>query len=216
MNIAYYRVSTTEQGESGLGLQAQRSAVERFLGVAPDYSFTEIESGKEAQRPELKAAIAKVLETGGRLVVAKLDRLARNVHFVSTLLEAGVEFVAVDIPTANKMTIHILAAVAEAEAEAISARTKAALAAAKENGKQLGSRNANNLKALNSSIKWTEETKTRIFESRYGQIAPWIKTLRQKGASFQDIADTLNAQGHKTSRGKLFRATTVKRIAERA
>lgn len=216
MNIAYYRVSTTEQGESGLGLQAQRSAVTRFLGAAPNEEFTEIESGKEAQRPQLKAAIARVLETGGRLVVAKLDRLARNVHFVSTLLETGVEFVAVDIPTANKMTIHILAAVAEAEAEAISARTKAALAAAKENGKQLGSRNPNNLKALNASTKWTEETKQRVFEARYGQVAPWIKTLRQKGASFQEIADTLNAHGYKTSRGKLFWAATVKRIADKA
>lgn len=215
MNVAYYRVSTDHQGESGLGLHAQRTAVTRFLGAAPDHEFTEIESGKDARRPELHRAIAKVKEVGGRLVVAKLDRLARNVHFVSTLMEAGVEFVAVDIPTANKMTIHILAAVAEAEAEAIAVRTRAALEAAKERGAQLGARNPNNFAALRTAKRWSPEVSQRLFEQRHGQIAPWAKCLRDKGATFQEIADVLNQNGHRTPRGKEFKPTTVKRIVEK-
>src|SRR3954466_11391511 len=135
--VAYYRVSTAKQGASGLGLEAQREAVAGYLNggnwqLAAE--FTEVESGRKNDRPELAKALAMCRRIGATLIIAKLDRLARNVAFVSNLMESGVEFVAADFPQANRLTIHILAAVAEHEREMISARTKAALAAAKARG----------------------------------------------------------------------------------
>ena len=132
--VAYFRVSTDRQGKSGLGLDAQREAVMSYLNggrwtlVA---EFTEVESGKHADRPQLAAAITVCKRQKAKLVIAKLDRLSRNLAFIATLMESGVEFVAVDNPHMNKLTVHILAAVAEHEREMISERTKAALAAAK-------------------------------------------------------------------------------------
>ncbi len=124
-HVAYYRVSTARQGASGLGLEAQQAAVRGFLGEdwPPIAEFVEVESGKREDRPKLAEALAYCHKHGCRLVIAKLDRLARNVHFVSGLMRAGVPFIACDIPNANNLTIHILAAVAEDEARAISART---------------------------------------------------------------------------------------------
>jgi DNA invertase Pin-like site-specific DNA recombinase len=139
--VAYYRVSTDRQGRSGLGLEAQQKAVMDYLnGGAWELvgEFIEVESGKRSDRPELARAIDACRKHKARLVIAKLDRLSRNLAFVATLMESGVEFLAVDNPHANKLTIHILAAVAEHEREAISERTKAALAAAKARGKRLG------------------------------------------------------------------------------
>lgn len=127
--VAYFRVSTQRQGQSGLGLEGQQAAVAAFC--EPLESFTEVESGKRSDRPELARAIAACKRLGATLVIAKLDRLARNVHFVSGLMESGVEFIACDNPNANRLTVHILAAVAEDEARRISERTKAALAAAR-------------------------------------------------------------------------------------
>jgi DNA invertase Pin-like site-specific DNA recombinase len=139
--IAYYRVSTVRQGQSGLGLDAQREAVSRFLASQhagseqPVAEFTEIESGKRSRnRPQLLAALAQCPKLKATLVIAKLDRLARNVHFISGLMETNVEFVAVGMPQANKLTVHIMAAMAEYEAQAISQRTKAALEAARVRG----------------------------------------------------------------------------------
>src|SRR5579862_7716530 len=132
--IAYYRVSTEKQGQSGLGLDAQRKAVADYLNGgqwALLAEYTEVESGKRADRPQLLAALAHAKATGATLIVAKLDRLSRNVAFIAALMESGVEFTAADMPMANRLTVHVLAAVAEHEREAISARTKAALAAAK-------------------------------------------------------------------------------------
>src|SRR4051795_3734033 len=139
--VAYYRVSTQKQGASGLGLEAQREAVAGHLDggnwqLAAE--FTEIESGRKNDRPELAKALATCRRIGATLIIAKLDRLARNVAFVSNLMESGVEFVAVAFPTANRLTIHILAAVAEHEAAMTSTRTKAALAAAKARGTRFG------------------------------------------------------------------------------
>src|SRR5437016_11437517 len=137
--IAYFRVSTARQGRSGLGLEAQRQAVRTHLnGVKPLSEFTEVESGRRSDRPKLTEALAACRVHKATLVIAKLDRLARNVAFVSNLMDAGVEFEAVDFPQANRLTIHILAAVAEHEARMISERTRAALAAAKVRGKSLG------------------------------------------------------------------------------
>src|SRR6266550_4520689 len=139
--VAYYRVSTDAQGRSGLGLEAQREAVARHVGGASGRiiaEFEEIESGKKNDRPKIAAAISTSRLKRATLVIAKLDRLARNVAFVSNLMESGVDFVACDNPHATRLTIHILAAVAEHEREMISERTKAALAAAKARGVKLG------------------------------------------------------------------------------
>jgi DNA invertase Pin-like site-specific DNA recombinase len=141
--IAYFRVSTDRQGKSGLGLEAQREAVLNYLNggswtmVA---EFTEVESGKHADRPQLAAALAACKKRKAKLVIAKLDRLSRNLAFIATLMDSGVEFVAVDNPHANKLTIHILAAVAQHEREMIAQRTREALAAAKARGVKLAIR----------------------------------------------------------------------------
>jgi len=138
--IVYLRVSTDKQGVFGLGMDAQREAVRRYVQnhghILAEY--VEVESGKKSDRPQLTAALAECRKNRATLVIAKLDRLARNVHSISGLMNSDVEFVAVDMPTANRLTIHILAAVAEHEREMISERTKAALAAAKARGVKLG------------------------------------------------------------------------------
>ena len=137
--IAYLRVSTTRQGESGLGLDAQVAMITRHVGSGTLIkTFTEVESGKRCDRPQIAAALAMCKETGATLVVAKIDRLSRDLAFIANLMKAGVDFVACDMPHANRLTLHILAAVAEDEAVRISERTKAALAAAKARGVVLG------------------------------------------------------------------------------
>ena len=132
--VAYYRVSTARQGRSGLGLEAQKKAVTDFLNGGSwqlTSEFVEVESGKSDDRPELEQALAMCDLSGATLVVAKLDRLSRNLAFLAKLQESGAKFVAADMPEANELTIHIMAAVAQAERKAISLRTKEALAAAK-------------------------------------------------------------------------------------
>ncbi len=138
--VAYYRVSTRRQGDSGLGLEAQKAAIQAFIAGrgAIVAEFTEVESGKLATRPQLDAALLAAKRAKATLVIAKLDRLARNVAFIAALLEKHVPFVACDMPEANEFMLHVMAAVAQHEARAISERTKAALAAAKRRGVRLG------------------------------------------------------------------------------
>src|SRR4051794_11368148 len=139
--VAYYRVSTAKQSASGLGLEAQREAIGRFLDAGRAdvmAEFTEIESGKRTDRPELARAIQACRVYGARLVIAKLDRLSRDAHFLLGLEKAGVDFVAADMPNANRLTVGIMAMVAEEERRMISARTKPALSAAKARGVVLG------------------------------------------------------------------------------
>jgi len=141
--VTYLRVSTDAQGRSGLGLEAQRAAVAQHVATTGGRivaEFVEVESGRKKDRPQLAAALEACRQQRAVLLLAKLDRLARNVAFVSGLMESGVEFIAADMPTVNRLTVHILAAVAEEEARMISARTKAALAAAKARGVVLGGR----------------------------------------------------------------------------
>jgi len=223
----YHRVSTKKQGESGLGLDAQRSAVENYCranGLTVSKTFTEIESGKRSDRPQLAAALAHCKRTGAKLIVAKLDRLARNVAFLSKLMESGVEFVAVDNPSANRLTIHILSAVAEAEAAAISARTKAALTAAKARGTLLGSArpghwNKNNAKArldgLAAACKVTARLKHERALAAVADLLPIMRQGRQDGQTFQAVADKLNADGHTTSRGNAWTAVGVIQVLRR-
>jgi DNA invertase Pin-like site-specific DNA recombinase len=146
--VAYYRVSTDRQGRSGLGLEAQQKAVRDYLdGGSWDLvgELTEVETGRANDRPELTKALALCRKHKAKLVIAKLDRLSRNLAFIATLTDSAVEFVAVDNPHANKLTIHILAAVAQHEREMIAARTKAALQAAKRRGRVLGRNATENL-----------------------------------------------------------------------
>jgi DNA invertase Pin-like site-specific DNA recombinase len=214
--VAYYRVSTKAQGLSGLGLEAQEAAVRQHLGQGRELlgNYTDIESGtrKGNQRPELAKAIARCRREKATLLIAKLDRLARNVHFVTGLMETGVEFIAADMPQANKLTIHIIAAVAEAEAEAISARTKAALAAAKARGTRLGK--PENL--TEAALRAGAMARRRNAIDYYGRVVHLVAILRGRGESLRAIARHLNELGEVTSSGAAFRPGTVHRILARA
>ena len=201
--VAYYRVSTDRQGKSGLGLEAQRKAVIDHLngnGTRVLAEYTEVESGKRTSRPELIKALAACKEHKATLVIAKLDRLARNVHFVSGLMESGVEFMAVDMPQANRLTVHILAAVAEHEREMISQRTKVALAAAKARGVKLGRAKENRAEA-------------RSFAR---SLKPVIKKLASEGiTSVRKVSEALNERGIETPRGGRWHPTGVARLLAR-
>jgi DNA invertase Pin-like site-specific DNA recombinase len=225
--VAYFRVSTKKQGESGLGLEGQQAAVEAHARQArvPIISrYVEVETGKRSDRPELAKALAHARRSKATLVVAKLDRLARNVAFTSALMRSGVDFTACDNPHANKLTIHILAAVAEDEAERISQRTKAALAAAKARGKLLGSarpghwqgREAARLAGLEKARAAATTTIREKAAVAYADLTPLLTELRGKGLPLQAIADELNGQGHTTRRGKPWNPVQVARVLERA
>ena len=186
--IAYYRVSTDRQGRSGLGLEAQRDAVEDFIvsrGWKLSGEFTEIESGKRRDRPELAEAIAEAKRIKGKLVIAKLDRLARNVHFISGLMETGVDFVAVDMPTADRFMLHVYAAMAEEEGRRISQRTRAALAAAKARGVELG---------LNGKV--LAERQKVDAETFAVSLLPIIQEIRKDGhRTVRSVTAALNERG---------------------
>jgi DNA invertase Pin-like site-specific DNA recombinase len=201
--VTYYRVSTDRQGQSALGLDAQRAAVAAYVAGRGDLvaEFTEVESGRRNDRPELHRALDLCREKRAILVIAKLDRLARSVAFISNLMDSGVEFVAVDMPSANRLTLHILAAVAEHEREMISQRTKAALAAAKARGIKLGNPRPDMARA---GAIWTEQSA----RFRAG-IAPLVASLRTEGLSLRRIAGELNARNIRTMRGRKWQAATV-------
>ena len=225
--IAYYRVSTKQQGDSGLGLEAQKAAVEAYAknaGAKILASYREVETGKRADRPELIKALAHARRSKATLVVAKLDRLARNVAFLSALMRSGADFVCCDNPHANKLTIHILAAVAEDEAERISARTKAALQAAKARGARLGSarpghwkgREAMRLTGLARGREIAAKVVSQAAREAYADLAPMMKEWRAEGLTLDGIAGKLNADGHTTRRGKQWNAVQVRRVLTRA
>ena len=208
--VAYYRVSTDRQGRSGLGLDAQRQAVAQFVGAGQlAGEFTEIESGKRHNnRPQLAAALADCKKRRLTLVIAKLDRLARNVHFISGLMESGADFVAVDMPQANRLTIHILAAVAEHEREMISQRTKAALAQARKRGKVLGNPRLEEARRVAATVNRTN--------SPAPPVLALMRDMRAQGKTWRAIADTLNGSNVRTGRGRPWYASTVRTTLNRA
>ena len=221
--VAYYRVSTKRQGESGLGLEGQQAAVQEFARRAGSElvtSYVEVESGKRSDRVELAKAIAHAKRSKATLVVAKLDRLARNVAFTSALMESGIEFVACDQPHANRLTIHILAAVAEHEAEMISQRTKAALSAAKVRGVKLGSardghwdgREDRRRAGAIAGAKAATVARKRLADEAYADLIDDLTAMRNDGLSFRAIADQLNEQGHTTRRGKPWNPMQVRNV----
>ena len=219
--IAYYRVSSKRQGRSGLGLEAQQAAVAEYArqhGAKVLAGYTEVETGKRADRPELAKAIAHAKRARATLVVAKLDRLARNVAFTSKLMDSGVDFVCCDNPHANRLTIHILAAVAEDEARRISERTKAALAAAKRRGTKLGAANPNcrNLtdKARRRGAKAGGIAVKLQADEAYEDMREIFADLRP-ALSFGQIATVLNLRGERTRRGKPWSDVAVMRACKR-
>jgi DNA invertase Pin-like site-specific DNA recombinase len=207
--VAYYRVSTKKQGESGLGLKAQREAVSRF--ISPDsifQEFEEIETGtNKKHRPILKEALELCKKENAVLIIAKLDRLARNVAFVSSLMDSGVKFKAVDMPEANELTIHIMSAIAQHEAKVISTRIKDALA---QSDKKLGNPNNLTLEAKKKGLnKILEQRKNNPNKKR---ALAFLKSMDRKGMTLRDIAETLNINEFKTARGGEFTATQVSRL----
>jgi DNA invertase Pin-like site-specific DNA recombinase len=225
--VSYLRVSTQQQSKSGLGLDAQKEAVAGFLNGGRwklVEEVIEVESGKRSDRPELARALSLCRAHRATLLVAKLDRLARNVAFISALMEAGVAFQAVDLPNANNLTVHIMAAMAEYEAKAISERTKVALAAAKARGTPLGVHSwkgagrrwevktvASKGNAASAEIRMLNADK---FASDINTFI-WQATMAGK-LSLREIATALNERGLTTPRGGQWSAVQVKRVMERA
>ena len=216
--VAYYRVSTQTQGVSGLGLDAQRQSVTSYAKgrytIAAE--FVEIESGKKSNRAELTKALTMAKELGATLLIAKLDRLSRNVAFTAALNDAanskgGVKFVAVDMPHVNEMIINMLAVVAQAEAKATSERTKAALKAAKARGTKLGTPENLTSEAREAGHETMRTAAKEAYKLAYG----YVEMLRGNGLTFAAIADKLNSEGHTTRNGKQFSPMTVKRILDR-
>jgi DNA invertase Pin-like site-specific DNA recombinase len=215
--IAYYRVSRKEQGISGLGLSAQRSSVLKFVSSQDGIilnEYTEIETGtNKRERIEIQKAIQMAKSEDAVLVIAKLDRLSRNVNFISSLMDSGIEFVAVDMPTANNFTIHIFSALAEQEAKLISSRTKQALAELKKKGSVLG-----NPKNLNDNARAKGVATIRenaINNDRNRQAQSVILSCKERGMSYREIAKYLNELNFKTRYGNQFLAPTVHQLYSR-
>lgn len=216
--VAYFRVSTRRQGQSGLALDAQRAAVAAYVqqtGATLCAEFQEVESGRKVRRPQLTRALMECRARGAVLVIAKLDRLARNVAFLSALMDGDVEFLALDLPGASRFTLHILSAVAEQEARDISRRTKAASAIAKQRGVKLGA--PQNL---------TDEARRRSIEVRQGDMAdrnivvrPLVEAWsKEHGMTLQKIADRLTEHRIPTPRlkGNRWHAEQVARVLRMA
>lgn len=219
--VAYYRVSTRKQGSTGLGLEAQKTAVKAFIqargGIEVPPSFTEVESGKNNSRPELRKAINQCKAVGATLLIAKLDRLSRNVSFIfdlkAELEAAGVEFIACDMPEANTLTLGVMASMAQHEREIISKRTKAGLQEAKKRGVKLGSPENLTDEARAKAHRTISEQAKAHTGTRHA--FHFMQPLKAEGLSYAAIADRLNAEGYRTRTGKEFHAAQVHRIFKR-
>jgi DNA invertase Pin-like site-specific DNA recombinase len=215
--VAYYRVSTRQQGRSGLGLEAQKSAVNAYLNGGNwtiSDEFVEVESGRQNHRPELQKALAACRVRGAVLVVAKLDRLSRNAHFLLGLKEAGVKFTAVDMPFANELVVGIMANVAEAEAEMISARTKAALGAAKARGVKLGTPENLTNKARSKGRAVAKVARKESAARWLADVRPMVSDAVAECGSLRTAASRLNEQGIPARRGGSWTATQVMRVLQ--
>lgn len=219
--VSYIRVSTGKQGTSGLGLKSQQESL-RVFSLANGYEivkeFCDIESGRNDSRPELQRALAYAKKIDACLIVAKLDRLARSVSFISKIMDAGTEFKAVDVPYADRSMLQMMSVFAELEARMCSERTKAALAEAKKDGVLLGGARPecrNNLnKQPGSREKGRETLKTKA-RNAYADILPEIRSMRINGSTFQEIANTLNARERVTRNGKEWHPMQVSRVLNR-
>lgn len=217
--VGYIRVSTERQGRSGLGLEGQRKAISDYLNggnwelIA---EYVEVESGKKDERRELQEALNHCRMTGATLVIAKLDRLSRDSVFIGTIMKSGIEFIAVDMPAANKFTVHILAAVAEHEAAMISQRTVSALEAAKARGVKLGNpRNLNEAAAARGRELGMQARQAKAADHT-AKVYPEAKKLANQGLSLRNIAKELNQRNILTARGKTnWSAVTVSDILKR-
>lgn len=212
--VAYYRVSTKQQGTSGLGLEAQRNAVSSYIRNGELlHEFTEIESGRKTNRTELTEAIAMTRKEGATLIIAKLDRLSRNASFTFMLMDSGVRFIAADIPEANDITIGIMAVLAQEEAKKISERTKSALAVKKtilaREGKKLGT--PKNL--TQASRDQSLFVRSSIAKDNGNNKRAYAMVMALEGKSLSYIAKCLNDGGFKTSRGSDFSSEQVRRIS---
>jgi DNA invertase Pin-like site-specific DNA recombinase len=214
--VAYYRVSTAKQGASGLGLEAQRAAVADYLNGG-DWKLlsehAEVESGKHAERPALAQAMHDCKLKGATLVIAKLDRLSRDAHFLLGLEKAGVDFVACDMPNANRLTVRLMAVIAQEEREMISARTKAALAAAKARGVKLGGRRPGQPKVDGALGAAALRRASNEFAAAVGPVAT---ELRNAGLSLRQIVAELDKRNIRTMRGGAWNAATVRSLLARS
>lgn len=215
--VTYYRVSTKLQGISGLGLDAQKASVLNYIrhnGNIIIGEFTEIESGKNNHRPELLKAINLCKEQNGTLVIAKLDRLSRNLQFISSLMDAKVKFICCDMPDASELTIHIFAALAQWERKRISERTKEAL-----NAKRIREPNhifgTNNLTTEGYKKAYKTISQNARTDQSVRHAFHFIKPLKKSGQTYQEISDMLNLEGYKTRTGKPFHAMQVLNIWNR-
>lgn len=218
--ISYLRVSTAKQGSNGLGIEAQRKAITEYLNGGNWKllkEFVEVESGKrDNNRPQLLAALNACKRTKATLLIAKLDRLSRNVAFIANLMDSKVEFVAVDFPTANRLTVHILAAMAEYEREMISRRTKDALRAAKERGVKLGSPAGLSPEAIKNGVEKAKAARVKKADEYAARISGIVWEYRDAGMSLNGIARRLKEDGELTPFGKdSWTPTTVRNILNR-
>jgi DNA invertase Pin-like site-specific DNA recombinase len=218
--VTYIRVSTDKQGRSGLGLEAQKAAIAAYAktsGAVTVAEYQEVESGTNNARPELQKALKHARVTGSTLAIAKIDRLSRSAAFLLDLQESGVDFVACDMPEANAMTVGIMAVMAQAEAKAISDRTKAAMQAAKDRGQTFG--NPNGAAALRRAGKGNTasvETMQKRADARANDLSDVLEDLEIKGfTTLQAQAKELNKRGIQTARGKRWHASSVSNLRRR-
>jgi DNA invertase Pin-like site-specific DNA recombinase len=212
--VAYFRVSTLKQGRTGLGLEAQRTVVDAYLRGRGELiaHFTDIESGKKAGRPQLQTAIQFCKQHNAILLIAKLDRLTRNVSFVFTLRDSDIEFVCADMPEANTLTIGVMATMAQYEREIIGDRTRKALAERKKQGIKLGKPDNLTDSAITKSRLIRQDNARHHENNRKAGIL--AHSLRKMGKNWSQIAETLNKHGFVTRRGKTFQAIQVQRVVK--
>lgn len=218
MFISYYRVSTKKQGDSTLGLGAQKRTVQDFITGDKRRvllaEYTEVESGKKDTRPQLLKAIEHAKQSKATLLIAKLDRLSRNTSFIFTLRDTKVDFKALDLPDANTLTVGLFATIAQHEREVTSQRTKAALAVLKSKGVKLGS--PQNLTPKNQKLGVVAVKKKAMTNKNNLQALELIQDKRKAGWTYQEIADRLNQLEYKTSLGNAFKAITIRKLLQRS